>query len=150
MLLRTALHMLALDGFTAIATRDRNGEESSAPIESVLSQADAIGDVLDMEVHFDESIGIGCDGRRFLVDSSGRPAFVATRDVVAIPAAPQAAAELLVDDGDGAPRRALLAEFLEANAEDADTCEQVRALKVGDRVTLGVGAAPVFKVERVR
>lgn len=79
MRLRAALHLLALDGFTGIATRDRaDGAEAAAPIEQVLIHADAIGDVLDMEVHLDESTGLPTD-RRFLVDASGRPAFVATR-----------------------------------------------------------------------
>jgi hypothetical protein len=42
-----------------------------------------------------------------------------------------------------------LSEFLTDNCEDVDTCEAVRALNVGDRVTFGGGAAPVVTVERV-
>jgi hypothetical protein len=54
---------------------------------------------------------------------------------------------LQVIDGDEV-RTVNLLDFIRENADDAATCEAVRALRVGERVALGGGAAPVVHVRR--
>lgn len=58
--------------------------------------------------------------------------------------------QIRMTDGDGMEPRefvdSTLEEFLAANEEDAETCAIVSALKPGESVTLGGGAAPLFIV----
>lgn len=42
-----------------------------------------------------------------------------------------------------------MSDFLAANADDADLCEQVRALKPAEGFTIGGGAAPAFSITKV-
>ncbi len=41
-----------------------------------------------------------------------------------------------------------LAEFVEANADDAEVCEQARALALDQSFRAGGGAAPIFDIRR--
>jgi len=56
--------------------------------------------------------------------------------------------KVLVDDD--LPYVWNLEEFAMQNADDEDTCLRVRALSIGQSVTLGGGAGPDFTVKRVR
>lgn len=43
-----------------------------------------------------------------------------------------------------------LADFLAANADDEETCASVRALRPGQGMVVGGGAAPAFAVSMLR
>lgn len=54
----------------------------------------------------------------------------------------------LREDG-GVEWESTLADFLESNRDDEDTCTAVRALGVGEHVDVGGGAVAFCRVERV-
>jgi len=54
----------------------------------------------------------------------------------------------IVDLDDGSAAECTLAEFLETNAEDEETCDAVRGLCVDASVRVGGGAAPAFDITR--
>ena len=42
-----------------------------------------------------------------------------------------------------------MAEFLDANIDDVETCESVKALNRGGQFWVGGGASPCFIIERI-
>ncbi len=55
----------------------------------------------------------------------------------------------IIDLEDGTASECTLAEFLSANGDCDDLCDDVRALAVGASTRVGGGAAPAFEIARL-